>query len=70
MGLEQAFRDRVTPPVLHSCDESKGFKCDGKRCFEVLKRKHRFYVETRYWCDDARGYFDPASQTQCKRWGK
>ena len=68
MGVTQIFSGRKTPPVLHTCDESKGFKCDGKRCFEVLMRKHRFSVETRFWCDVKRGYFDPASVSQCERW--
>lgn len=50
---------RVTPNVLHTFITTKGCKCDGQKCFEVLIRKHKMGDEVRYWCSNMRGYFDP-----------
>lgn len=58
---------RVSPTIRHSSPATSKFGCDGKKCFEVLIRRKRFTTEERYWCDERRGYFDPAS-VHCEKW--
>lgn len=53
------MRSKTPVNVLHTFETTNGCRCDGKRCFEVLIRKHRKGNEVRYWCDELRGYFDP-----------
>ena len=40
-------------------ERTKGTKCDGCPCFEVLQRKTHGGITERYWCNALHGRIDP-----------
>lgn len=51
----------------HTSEETRGLRCDGLDCFEVLVSKRGNDCKRKFYCREIRGYFNPYAKPKCRR---